>query len=197
MLPLIGPPLRDPPRLGRGPPPRLKFPRLWKPPLNAGGGRKPRGGRLKPPPPRGPGAADRSEAPRVSMRVTNGRHIIRTQRRQRISTSSEVASVLEAPAAPPSLSGSTAASAAAAELVLAAPAAAAQASASLRGGAALVGLLLRRQRRLALLLVLLQQLAGLLLLQLGVDDVAEALALLGQRVEAWRETRGRGQGGGT
>lgn len=59
MLPLIGPDLGEPPRLGSGPPPpppRLKLPRLWKPPLKGGGGRKPRGGRRKPPP-RGPGAA--------------------------------------------------------------------------------------------------------------------------------------------
>lgn len=93
-------------------------------------------------------------------------------------TSSEVASVLEASAASP-LSGSSAT----AELVLAS-AATALPAASLRGGAALVGLLLGRQRRLALLLVLLQQLGRLLLLHLGVDYLVEALALLGQRVEA-------------
>ena len=56
MLPLIGPPLgAPPPRLGIGPPPpRLKLPRAGKPPLNAGGCRKPLGWRLNPP--RGPGA---------------------------------------------------------------------------------------------------------------------------------------------
>lgn len=58
MLPLMGLPLGEPPMLGRWPLPRPKFPRLGKPPLNAGGGKKPRGGRAKPP--RGPGPAGRN-----------------------------------------------------------------------------------------------------------------------------------------
>ena len=102
-------------------------------------------------------------------------------------TSSEVASVLEAPAAPltgaPALPG---AAAAAAELVLVPPRSAAQATAAPLGGhAPLVGPLLGGQRRLALLAVLLQQLGRLLLLQLAERHPAEALALLGQGEEPW------------
>lgn len=108
-------------------------------------------------------------------------------------TSSEVASVLEASANAASGSGSTAT----AKLVLAPPAAATQAAASFWRRAPLVGLLLGRQRRLALLFVLFQQLAGLLLLQLGVDDAAEALALLRQREEACHGGTSRGGQKGT
>lgn len=54
MLPLMGPPLGDPPRMGMWP--RLKFPRPGKPPLMFSGGRKLRGGREKPQ--CGPGPAE-------------------------------------------------------------------------------------------------------------------------------------------
>lgn len=96
-------------------------------------------------------------------------------------TSSEVAPVLEASADAASLARSAAAS----KLILAAAAGATThaSPAPLGSGAALVGLLLGRQRRLAFLLVLFQQLGRLLLCHLCVDDLVEALALLGQRVE--------------
>lgn len=95
-------------------------------------------------------------------------------------TSSVVASVLEATAGPPSVPGPGSPS----ELVLSSAAPPALAAAPLGHGAALVGFLLGGQRRLALLPVLLQQLGGLLLLQLGEDDLVEALPLLGKSVEA-------------
>lgn len=188
MLPLIGPPLGDPPRLGRGPPPRLKFPRLWNPPLKAGGGMKPRGGRLKPP--RGPGAADGRDTARVRSNDEDSISFSRTLTRP---TSSEVASVLEASPATASLSGSTAAN----KLVLASSAAAAQPAAPFGGGASLVGFLLCWQGSLAFLLVLLQQLGRLLFLQLSIDDLIEALPLLRQRVETCDgEGKERDAGGG-
>lgn len=73
------------------------------------------------------------------------------------------------------------------KLVLAPAAASALPTASLGHGAPLVGLLLGGQGRLALLPVLLQQLGGLLLLQLCVDDLDEALPLLGKSIEACRK----------
>lgn len=101
-------------------------------------------------------------------------------------TSSETASVLETSAAAASLSR-----AATAKLVLAAPATTAQAATSFWCCASLVGFLFSGQGGLALLFVLLQQLAGLLLLQLTVDDLTEALSLLRQRVEAWNKREHR------
>lgn len=182
MLPLIGPPLGDPPRLGMGPPPRLKLPRLGKPPLNAGGGRKPRGGRLKPP--RGPGAADTPDIVQVRMNCPLPQASWSTLHHQCCSvsnpTSSEVASILEATTAATSLSKSTAA----AKLVLASPAATTQSAASFWRCASLVGLLLSRQSCLAFLFVLFQQLGSVLLLILSKDDLVEALSLLRQREEA-------------
>lgn len=79
------------------------------------------------------------------------------------------------------------------KLVLAPAAAPALAAAPLGHGASLVGLLLGGQSGLAFLPVLLQQLGGLLLLQLCVDDLDEALPLLGKSIEAcWRSRRGGG-----
>lgn len=81
------------------------------------------------------------------------------------------------------------------KLVLASAAASALAAASLGHRASLVGLLLGGQSGLALLPVLLQQLGGLLFLQLCVDDLNEALPLLGKSIEAcWKSRRGSGHG---
>lgn len=103
-----------------------------------------------------------------------------TKKKKLLPTSSEVSSVLEASTAAPSLSRS----ATTVKLVLASPAATTQTAASFWCCAPLVGFLLSRQSGLAFFFVLFQQLGGLLLLQLAVDDVVEALAGLGQRVEA-------------
>lgn len=102
-------------------------------------------------------------------------------------TSSVVASVLVAPAAPASVSRSRPPS----ELVLASAASSALAAASLGHRASLVGLLFSRQSGLAFLPVLLQQLGGLLFLQLCVDDLTEALPLFRKSVEpCWKSRRG-------
>lgn len=99
-------------------------------------------------------------------------------------TSSEVASVLEASAAATSLPRS----ATTAKLVFASASSTALSTALFRRRAPLVGLFLGRQSRLAFLFVLLQELGSIIFLQLGVDDLIEALALLGQREEACNGT---------
>ena len=103
------------------------------------------------------------------------------------STSSEVASVLEASTVATSLSGSSAAT----KLTLASSATASQAAASFRRRASRVGFLLGRQGGLAFLLVLLQQLGSLLLLQFSIDDLIKTLPLLGQGVESWNGRSGK------
>lgn len=179
IFPLMGPPLGEPPRMGMWP--RLKFPRPGKPPLMFRGGRKLRGGREKPQ--CGPGPARTSKHHSVFLFSISTGPVAASREH----TSSVVASVLEAPAGPASVSGSRPSP----KLVLASAASAALPAASLGHAAPLVGLLLSRQSRLALLPVLLQQLGGLVFLQLCEDDLAEAVALLRKSVEPWNKDRRR------
>lgn len=88
---------------------------------------------------------------------------------------------------------SLAGSSSAVELVLAS--ASAPDNTSIGGQGPLVGLLLSRQGRLALLLVLLHQLGSILLLQLSVAHLSEAVALLWQGEESYmgREPLNDGQ----